>query len=292
MPRGIDHIVHAVHDLDAAAALYARLGFQVGARNRHAPEWGTQNHVVQLPGTFVELLTVADASGIVPHGKRLFSFGAHNRDFLARRQGLSMLVVEGHGAADAEHFRTVGIGDFEPYNFEREARRPDGTAVKVAFTLAFAADAKTPDIGFFTCRHRYPENFWNPAFQVHGNTAVAVSGITMVADDPAAHRAFLSAFMSEDAVAEDASMGIKLMAGRGSKVAVIRPATFRRQFGFEAPETHHGAQLAALHVAVRDLSVARDTLRANRVPYSEQPDRVLIGPQAALGATLVLEAAG
>jgi catechol 2,3-dioxygenase-like lactoylglutathione lyase family enzyme len=36
MPHGLDHIVHAVRDLDAAAEFYCRAGFTVGARNRHA----------------------------------------------------------------------------------------------------------------------------------------------------------------------------------------------------------------------------------------------------------------
>ena len=58
MPRGLDHVVHAVGDLEGAAGLYRRLGFTVGARNRHS--WGTHNHVVQLPGFFIELLTVAE----------------------------------------------------------------------------------------------------------------------------------------------------------------------------------------------------------------------------------------
>ena len=43
MARGLDHIVHAVRDLDAAAELYRRLGFTVGARNRHP--WGTHKHI-------------------------------------------------------------------------------------------------------------------------------------------------------------------------------------------------------------------------------------------------------
>jgi catechol 2,3-dioxygenase-like lactoylglutathione lyase family enzyme len=58
MPRGLDHIVHAVRDLDAAADLYRRLGFTVGSRNRHP--WGTHNCIVQLPGFFIELLTLAE----------------------------------------------------------------------------------------------------------------------------------------------------------------------------------------------------------------------------------------
>ena len=58
MARGLDHIVHAVRDLNAAADLYRRLGFTVGARNKHP--WGTYNHIVQLPGFFIELLTLGE----------------------------------------------------------------------------------------------------------------------------------------------------------------------------------------------------------------------------------------
>jgi catechol 2,3-dioxygenase-like lactoylglutathione lyase family enzyme len=65
--RALDHIVHAVRDLDAAAELYRRLGFTVGARNRHSRAWGTQNHIVQLPDTFIELLAVTSREGIAPH---------------------------------------------------------------------------------------------------------------------------------------------------------------------------------------------------------------------------------
>jgi hypothetical protein len=35
MPHGLDHMVHAVRDLDAAAEFYGRAGFTVGGRNRH-----------------------------------------------------------------------------------------------------------------------------------------------------------------------------------------------------------------------------------------------------------------
>ncbi len=159
MARGLDHIVHAVRDLDAAVELYRRLGFQVGARNLHPPTWGTQNHIIQLPGTFIELLAVADLSQLAPHTPQNFSFGAFNRDFLARGQGLSMLVLEGRGAPDADEFRAKGISDYELYEFEREGKRPDGTPLKVSFALSFASDPHAPETGFFTCLHRNPEKF-------------------------------------------------------------------------------------------------------------------------------------
>ena len=49
-------LVETKGDLDAAAEDYRRLGFTVGARNRHP--WGTHNAIVQFPGVFIELLTV------------------------------------------------------------------------------------------------------------------------------------------------------------------------------------------------------------------------------------------
>jgi catechol 2,3-dioxygenase-like lactoylglutathione lyase family enzyme len=73
MRRGLDHLVLAVRDLDAAGRLYERLGFQVGARNRHP--WGTENRLVQFPGAFLELVTVAEGAAIPPHHPGRFSFG-------------------------------------------------------------------------------------------------------------------------------------------------------------------------------------------------------------------------
>ena len=199
MAHGLDHIVHAVHDLDAAVDLYRRMGFQVGTRNRHPRAWGTQNHIIQFPGTYVELLSLADTSGMASHAPRHFSFGAFNRDYLERGEGLSILVLEGRGASDADEFRTKGIGDFALYEFEREGSRPDGTSVTLAFALAFASDPGMPRAGFFTSFQRHPESFWNPEFQVHANTAKVSPVLCSVAQDPDHHASFLGAFTGVDA---------------------------------------------------------------------------------------------
>jgi catechol 2,3-dioxygenase-like lactoylglutathione lyase family enzyme len=294
MSRGLDHIVHAVRDLDAAAALYRRLGFTVGARNLHPPAWGTQNHIVQFPGCFVELLAMADASQIEPHAPRHFSFGAFNRDFLARGEGLSMLALEGGDtAAEAETFRAAGIGDFEPFHFERAAARPNGSSVKVAFSLAFARDPGAPDIGFFTCRQHHPENFWNPAFQQHPNTAATIAGVLMVADNPSAHRIFLSAFTGERDLLASAT-GITVTTPRG-KIQVMAPATFASQFGVAPPDTARGARLAALRFAMRDVRATADLLRHAGAGMGRHMGRdmrrLIVRPAAAMGATLVFDPA-
>src|SRR5258708_16586556 len=96
MPHGLDHIVHAVCDLDAAAEFYARAGFTVGARNRHA--WGTHNRIVQLRNCYIEILEVAEPGKIVPHEARSFSFGSFNRDSLDRRDGFALLILHSTNA--------------------------------------------------------------------------------------------------------------------------------------------------------------------------------------------------
>src|ERR1700676_5584691 len=107
MARGLDHIGHAVRDLDAAGALYERLGFTVGARNRHP--WGTHNRIIQLPGFFIELLTVAEPEKLAADGFLLL-FGAFTRDFLHSREGYALLLLESRDAVrDAELFAEAGI---------------------------------------------------------------------------------------------------------------------------------------------------------------------------------------
>src|SRR5215212_9291312 len=120
--RHIDHLVVAVRDLDGATRLYERLGFVVGAKNRHP--WGTENRLVQFQNSYLELISVGEGAEIPPDAPRSFSFG-----------------------------------DFEPFYFSRRGRRPDGAEAEVAFTLAFARDADAPDAGFFVCQHHHPGNF-------------------------------------------------------------------------------------------------------------------------------------
>jgi hypothetical protein len=124
------------------------------------------------------------------------------------------------GAPDTEEFRAAGIGDFDLYEFEREATSPDGSAIKMAFVLAFARDGRAPDVGFFTCLHRFPEQFWNPAFQVHPNTASAVAGVILVAENPSDHHIFLAAFTGQrEMLATSSGIAFKTRRGEVSSSA-------------------------------------------------------------------------
>jgi len=252
MPGGLDHVIHAVRDLEAAAELYRRLGFTVGARNRHA--WGTHNHLVQLSGFFIELLTVAEPEKLGTDGLSAL-FGTFNRIFLKDQEGLSFLILESEDAAtDAARFRSAGIGVSDAMRFEREGKRPDGSTAKVGFSLAFARDAKAPATGFAVCQQHSPENFWNPAFQQHANTASGIEAAVLVAENPGEHHAFLSAFAGGRDMSATSS-GITASTSRGD-ISVMDAAGFHRQFGTESPNISRGARLAALRFRVRDRAPA------------------------------------
>lgn len=281
--RGLDHIVHAVRDLDRAGELYERLGFTVGACNRHP--WGTHNRIVQFPGVFIELVTFAepDKLGVVS-----LLFAARNRDFAAAHDGLSMLILESRDAADdVQKLRRADISASPVLHFEREGQRPDGSSVKVGFSLAFAKDRGAPDIGFATCQQRFPENFWNPNYQQHPNGAHGVSNVTIVAADPAAHRAMLLAFTgAADGKSEDDGYAIPL--SRGS-ISVMTPRGFAACLGVE-PES--GTRLAAISFPVPDLKSVRTRVQQAGIPALVREVGLVVRPKDALGATLVFTPAG
>jgi catechol 2,3-dioxygenase-like lactoylglutathione lyase family enzyme len=288
MPRGLDHLVHVVRDLDDAGKLYERLGFTVGARNRHP--WGTHNRIVQLPGFFVELVTIGEPERIAPQAPGRNSFGAFVRDFLARGEGLAMLALEGKDAeADAQAFRSAGIGDFAPFHFEREGRTPDGRSVRLGFSLAYARDPLAPGTGFFTCQQHYPENFWNPAFQAHANGASAIGAVVLVAENPSDHHIFLSAFSGVRDL-HATSAGVTVETPRGA-IQAMDPAGFRMHYAVEPPEVSAGARFAAAKFIVRDLAATRTLLDKAGIAAAEHMGTIVVGPDAAMGATLAFAAA-
>jgi catechol 2,3-dioxygenase-like lactoylglutathione lyase family enzyme len=285
MSRGLDHVVHAVRDLDAAVELYRRLGFTVGARNVHS--WGTHNHLVQLPGFFVELLTVAEPGKLGSDGFSTL-FGRFNQSFLAAHQGLSLLLLEsGDAAADAAAFSSAGIAASEVMTFEREGKRPDDSAVKLAFSLAFARDAKAPEIGFAVCQQHFPENFWNPAFQRHPNTASGIAGVVLVAENPTDHHIFLSSLTGVRDL-HATSSGVTASTPRGD-IKVMDPAAFRSHFGTEPPDISRGARLSALQFRVRDRAALTAALTAGEIASSARMGSIVVAPDTAMGATLVFD---
>jgi catechol 2,3-dioxygenase-like lactoylglutathione lyase family enzyme len=285
MTRRIDHLVVAVHDLDQAGSFYQRLGFQVGARNRHP--WGTENRIVQLPSSFIELITVGEGAAIAPHRASAFSFGAFVQDYLRDREGLAMLVLDSQDAkADAALFSESGIGSFEPFHFERSGRRPDGSKTKVAFTLAFTSAENSPKAGFFVCQQHFPENFWNPEFQRHDNKATQISSVTLAAPSPERLRSFLRAFSGVQPASPDGD-DLSFRLGE-SHIDVLTPDDAAEIYGSVEAELDQPS-FVAFAVRVEDIHRQAQGLDSADIPYQHIGSRLIVPASAAFGVAIAFE---
>ena len=286
MARGLDHMAHAVRNLDAAAALYRGLGFTVGSRNRHP--WGTHNYIVQLPGFFIELLTLAEPDKLGDDG---FSklFGLYTATSSSAERGCRVA----HSGIDAlqsrrSRFPRRRIAASEVMRFEREGRRPDGSAVKVGFSLAFAEDKRRPTstsrlAGSTIRRISGTRPFRNmptasPALPASSPLPMIPSGIAA----SCRHSPVRKATRGKD--------GFTIATPRGA-IEVTTPAAFLHRYGVSAPDVSRGARLAALRFATKDASLLQGAPEFAGLAGLYAGNAAVIGPQDAMGAVLVFESA-
>ncbi len=283
-PRGIDHLVIAVRDLDRARATYQRLGFTLTPEARHP--FGTKNSLVQLQGAFLELVSLGDSAAISEPTPERFSFAAFNRDYLAKRDGLSMLVLKSRDAnVDHAEFATQGLAVYEPIHFERVARAPDGTERKVAFTMSFTSEPRILDAGFFTCQHHFPENFWRAEYQSHPNGARSIESAAMVARDPNDVREFLAHLTGVSDV-KSTSHGMAFDTGEG-RIQVLTPRDAQAFFCEAiASEPESGPRFIGYSIGVADLAATAAFFWERAIPFAEGPGRLVVPAAEACGAAV------
>jgi hypothetical protein len=256
--KGINHLVLAGHDLEAMRSHYARLGFTVTPRGQHP--FGTANAIVQLHGTYLEPLTVAAPQDVPEHRAGHFSFAAFNRDYLARHQGFSMLVLDTADArADIKAWRAAGLHTYEPFDFSRTAKMPDGAEITVGFSLAFVSHPAAPWLGLFACQHYSPQYFEQPRYVRHANGATAVEDVWIVGETAPNLAGFLHTVTGAKPVKDDSSA--MTLQTRIGAIVLARPQAFERAFGLAAPHPDDGPHLAALTVACQTIGQRADLPR-------------------------------
>jgi hypothetical protein len=231
--------VLAVRDLDRAAARYEQLGFTLTPRAAHDDRMGTSNRLAQFRGrNFIELLEVDRPDKLAAHDFSdvfpFFSFGDHNRLALGEREGLSILVFASDDArADIRRFEAARLATFRPFDFERQARLPDGTEATVAFTLAFARSPEMPRIAFMVSQNRAQEFFWKADYQSHPNGAQAINAVYLASTSPDRDAAFIGAMFDGDVA--PISGGMRVSCGPAQEVRVLSPqALMAHDPAFEA----------------------------------------------------------
>jgi catechol 2,3-dioxygenase-like lactoylglutathione lyase family enzyme len=269
MSRGIDHLVLAVRDLAEGAAFYERLGFNLTPKAQHP--FGTGNHLAQLGNDFLEILSVTKPADLIEHRDGAFSFGAHNRDYLQRQEGMSMIALQGEGwQQDRQTFTQAGFDLPEPFTFSRLARQPDGSDVTVGFDLTFVPDDGLPDAAFFTCNHQHaPEYFYKPEFQIHDNGAQAVDEVFMVSEGSTNIRNYLTRLYGADSVFErNDVLGVQV----GDAVfSILTKAQLDDRFpGHVSAPLNGDAGFSGYRIRVTDLDKTRTVLVSNDIGFADE----------------------
>jgi len=282
--RGIDHLVLCVNDLEQSSAFYRQLGFTTTPRARHP--WGTDNCLVQLAGSFIELLTVSRPSLISAAGPKTFSFGDFNQKFLAHREGMSMLVFESRDTeADREEFISRGLPPYDTFYFERKAKLPDGSQVPVAFSLAFATDPRMPQAAFFCCQQHAPQYFWKAEYQSHANGVNKILEVIMVAAAPETYSGFFSKLQEPDSVVIDGSE-LTIHTPRGT-IRLLTPAEAGRRYGaIDLSDLPESPYFLGFSVQTGDLELVTEHLRKNSIPHEKSNRFIRVHPEDASGVLI------
>jgi hypothetical protein len=286
MNRAIDHLVLCVRDLEAARVNYAQLGFTLTPPARHP--WGTANSLVQLQGNFLELLAVAEPEKIAPPQPGEFSFGTFCQGYLAKREGMAMLVFASRDArTDQVEFRGRGLQTYAPFDFSRQAKLPDGSAATVAFSLAFVTHPQMPEAAFFSCQQHAPQYFWKAEYQRHANGAVRVIEVVMAASDPAGLADFFARLVEPAAVTQD--RGRLRVALDGGSLLVMDAVRLAERFpSFPISDLPSTPVFLAYSIEVADLDTVEALLKRNGISFSRSNNRLQVGLEHGAGVLLEL----
>src|SRR5262245_41208772 len=239
--HGIDHLVLVGHDLEEMIAAYRAFGFTVTPRGQHP--MGTGNALVQLHGSYLELLAVTVPQDVPDHAPGRFPFAAFNREYLKRHPGFSMTVLRTFDApAESARWRAGGLETYEPFQFSRMARWPDGSERRIGFSLAFVSNPAAPWLGLFACHHQAPEYFAQLPYQQHANGALALRDVWITGEQALDLAEYMKKVTGSDQVSERRD-SVAIRTGDQS-IILARPAAFEASFGIVPPHPEDGPVLA------------------------------------------------
>ena len=288
-PRPIDHLVLPVLSLDDARARMTALGFMVAPDGVHP--FGTSNANIYLRGgAFLEPLAVASRETCWSEARRGNSFVRNDQTYRFRvgGEGFSHTVFSTSDAEDDHHrYAELGYLDGPIVSFKRIAATPSGEQTEVQFSLAFAADPRSPDARFFSCETKAAPPR-DEKLLSHPNGAQRILRVVLSEPNPTDFQYFLQDVSGQRDVAAH-SFGMDIEVANGT-IEVLTPEGLQMRYGLHADETARGMLHRAYVVGVEDLAVTRSWLEGNAVAFSERGGMLIVLPEIGQGCTVCFEA--
>ncbi len=267
----IDHIVIDTADrMDAAAARYAALGFQLTARAHHS--LGSSNHLSVFEDDYLELLS--PGSGARPELMG-FPIGMNGLVF-------AMKDAETVHAGLAQTGLPVGAVQ----QFTRGVDLPDGTQDTAAFKTVRLEPRAVFDGRVYFCEHLTPQLVWRPEWKVHPNGAQAITRVALAATDPAGMAGTFERMFGTGAVSRPG--GPLVLAAGKVAVEIWQREALARSLGPAMPDAAgRGDHMALFGIRVRDPAATEALLKANGIRV-EKPGagRLLVPAREAMNVAI------
>ena len=166
---GLDHVVVAVRDLDAAAAAWNRIGFTLSPRGTHSAHLGSANYTIVFGEDYIELLGILNET-------------EHNQPttaFLKEREGVERTAfTTDDAAAGVEELKARGLAGQGPISFSRPVDLPDGSKSAAKFNVfTWPLNEAPGGLRIFACQHLTPDAVWIPALRHHPNGATRLAAV-------------------------------------------------------------------------------------------------------------------
>ncbi len=285
----LDHVGWMVPDMDAATRAFTRLGFALTPYSLHGnqdPETGrmvqqgSANRLAMLERGYLEILTpVAGADT---------AMARHLKDSMGRYVGVHLIafaVAEAEAAAG--RLASAGFRLQPRVNLRRTIEAADGSQVQVAFTVVRARFGSIPEGRLQVLTHLTPEHMWQARYIARDNAIAGLCEVVLAVPDPAASAGRLARFTGRGARQTDGGSTISLDRGR---LTFSTPEAIARRYGGLRSPPVPGPAMAALGLVSRDLDRTRGFLLGRGVGLlTDQPECLIVDPQDAMGAALVIE---
>lgn len=236
----IDHVVVNTQDqLDAAASVYAGLGFTLTPRGFHT--LGSANHLAMFGTDYLELIGVLSAE-------------TARRDVLMQPVGLNGLVFATEDAEGVHAGLTeAGVAAGAATAFSRPVTLPEGVRDARFRTVHLVPEAVWPG-RIYWCQHLTRDVVWRPEWQVHANGAVGVVRSVIASDDPGRLGGLFGRMFGAAAV-RDVTGGVSVVAGL-ARVEVLTHGAVVDQFGAALPGDGRAEYMAGLTLRTQSLAQA------------------------------------
>lgn len=267
----IDHLLTYVPDLDAAGALFERMGFYLTPLS-HIEAMGIANRMILMTpnspdqANFIELMSPYDRTRLPGVMQSVLSGDAGTR---------SMVLV----APEIEAFHALmlaqGFDSAPPTHAKREWKIPGEDSVFPEFDVIFPVEMA---LRFNACKYYNLHLYLREDWTRHPNSALRITRIFAVAEDPGAFEVFSRLFGYDG---QDSADGARVYPSGDIALEVIRPETIAGRFGISADRA--GAQYFGYEIEVASLEALRSSLRRGDVPFHEHAGKVCIDPETGLG---------